>query len=148
MAILRFDASLDPIGALLNLQDELERFMRNPTFATGLSGYGAYPPINIFDSAEGALVVAEAPGLDASKIAVAGQGRTLTIGWERQFEPDGDGRGYHRRELNEGRFSRSIQLPEEYDASRAEARYESGVLIVRIPRAEHTKPRQITVQTA
>jgi HSP20 family protein len=148
MALLRFDSDLDPFAGLLGLQDELERFMRNPAFAMGPSGFGAYPPVNIFDSPEGALIVAEVPGLDAAKLSVTGAGRTVTISGEREFEPDGDGRGYHRRELNEGRFSRSIQLPEDYEAEKAEARYEAGLLIVRIPRAAHAKPRQITVQSA
>jgi len=147
MALLRFGSDVDPIGALLGLQGELERFMRNPAFEAGLSGYGAYPPVNIFDSTEGAVIVAELPGLEVSKIGVAGEGRTLTISGERTFEPIGSGRGYHRRELNEGKFSRSIQLPEDYDLSRAEARYEAGLLIVRIAKAEHAKPRQITVQS-
>ena len=148
MALLRFPNDLDPFRGLLSLQDELERFMRNPGFAMGPSGFGAHPPVNIFDSAEGALVVAEVPGLDMTKLSVTGTGRTLTISGERQFEPDGKGWGYHRRELNEGRFSRSIQLPEDYDAGNAEARYEAGLLIVRVPRTERAKAREITVQTA
>ena len=35
MAIVRFDTALDPISSLLNLQGELERYMRNPAFVTG-----------------------------------------------------------------------------------------------------------------
>ena len=73
MAILGLDPDDDPIGGLLSLQGELERFMRNPAFGTGLSGYGVFPPINVFDSSEGAVVVAEVPGLDASRIEVAGK---------------------------------------------------------------------------
>lgn len=148
MALLRFDAGLDPIGTLLGLQDELERFMRNPGFAMGPSGLGVYPLVNIFDSPEGALIVAEVPGFDTTKLSVSGAGHSLTISGERVFEPDGDGQGYHRRELSEGKFSRSIQLPEDYEAGKAEARYEAGLLVVRVPRAEHAKPRQITVQPA
>jgi len=148
MAVLGLDPDVDPIGALLSLQGELERFMRSPAFGTGLSGYGVFPPINIFDSIEGAVVVVELAGLDASKIEVAGEGRTLTISGDRRFAPDLSARGYHRRELTEGKFSRSIQLPEDYDVSRAEARYEAGLLVVRVPTAERAKPRQITVQRA
>jgi HSP20 family protein len=148
MALLRFGSETDPFGALLSLQEELQRFMRNPTFAMGPSGFGAHPPVNIFDSPDGALIVAEAPGLDAAKLNVSGMGHTLTISGERVFEPDGDAWGYHRRELNEGKFSRSIQLPEDYEVGNAEARYEAGLLIIRLPRAERAKPRQITVQTA
>jgi HSP20 family protein len=147
MAFLRFDSSLDPFGALLSLQDELERFMRNPAFTMGPSGFGAYPPVNIFDSPEGALIVAEIPGLDMATLSVTGMGHTLTISGERHFEPNGNGWAYHRRELSEGKFSRSIQLPEDFDTGKAEARYEAGLLAVRVPRAEHAKPRQIAVQT-
>lgn len=148
MAFLRFDPGVDPFGALLGLQEELERFMRNPAFAMGPSGSGAYPPVNIFDSPEGALIVAEAPGLDAAKLNVSGTGHTLSISGERTFKPEGNGWGYHRRELNEGKFSRSIQLPEDYEPANAEARYEAGLLIIRVPRGERAKPRQITVQNA
>lgn len=148
MALLRFDSDLDPFGALLSLQDELERFMRNPAFATGPSGSGAYPPVNIFDSPDGALIVAEIPGLDAAKLNVIGTAHTVTISGERRFEPEGKGRGYHRRELSEGKFSRSIQLPADYEAGNAEARYEAGLLIINVPRAERAKPRQINVQSA
>jgi HSP20 family protein len=147
MALLRFDSDLDPFGPLLSLQEELDRFMRNPAFAMGPSGFGAYPLVNIFDSPEGALIVAEAPGLDAAKLNVSGTGHTLTIGGERVFEPAGDG-GYHRRELKAGKFSRSIQLPEDYEPGNAEARYEAGLLIIRVPRTERAKPRQIAVQSA
>lgn len=148
MASLRFDAGIDPLGALLSLQDELERFRRNPSFAMGPSGFGAYPPVNIFDSPEGALIVAEIPGLDGAKLNVTGVGHTLTISGERQFAPGGKGWGYHRRELSEGKFSRSIQMPDDYETGQAEARYDAGLLIVRVPRAERAKPRQITVHTA
>jgi HSP20 family protein len=113
----------------------------------GPSGSGAYPPVNVFESAEGALIVAEIPGLDAAKLSVTGAGRTLAISGERSFELDGSGRGYHRRELREGQFSRSIQLPEDYEAGKADARYEAGLLIVRVPRAEHAQLQQIAVQT-
>jgi HSP20 family protein len=148
MALLTFDPDLEPVGGLLSLQDELDRFMRNPTFATGLSGFGAYPPVNIFDSPEGAMIVAEIPGVDAAKLEVSGTGRTLTISGEREFRPDAEGLGYHRRELTEGRFSRSIQLPQEYEPDRADARCEAGLLIIRVPRAERAKPKQIAVKTA
>ena len=148
MALVRFDASLDPIGALLGLQDELERFMRNPAFTQGPSGSGAYPPVNIFDTPEGALIVAEAPGLDATKLNITGAGHTLSISGERRFEGEGKGWGYHRRELREGKFSRSIQLPEEYESGKAEARYEAGLLVIKVPKSEESKPRQIAVQSA
>jgi HSP20 family protein len=145
MPFFRLD---DPIGSLLGLQEELERFRRNPEWSTGLSGFGAFPPVNIFDSQAGAMIIAEIPGVEPSTINVSGKSRTITISGVRHFEPNGNGRGYHRRELNEGQFSRSLQLPDDYDVNQAQARYEAGLLMIAVPRAEHAKERQITIQSA
>jgi len=71
MALIRFDA-FDPLSNLLALQQELERFIRNPAFNLGPSGYGAYPPINIFEDREGTVIISEIPGLDPSKLEISG----------------------------------------------------------------------------
>ncbi len=146
MALLRFGSEF-PIPTL---QRELDRFLRNPNpaISLGLSGYGAYPPINVFQDKEGgAMIVAEVAGLDSSKVQVSSQGRTLTLSSERKPGEADKTLGFHRRERSFGEFSRSLQLPEDYDLQRAEAKYENGLLIIRVPKAEAAKPRQISVQT-
>ncbi|SRR5579871_5506777 len=142
MALLRFGSDF-PIPTL---QRELERFLRNPAISLGLSGYGAYPPLNVFENDHGAVVVAEMAGLDPSQVNIGCQGRTLTIRGERKPREAGNGVAYHRRERSFGEFSRSLQLPEDYDLEKAEAKYENGLLIIRVPKAEAAKPRQITIQ--
>lgn len=142
MALLRFGSDF-PIPAL---QTELDRFLRNPAISLGLSGQGAYPPINVFEGADGTVIVAEVPGLDPDKIQIGSQGRTLTLGGERKRREADKATGYHRRERLFGAFSRSIQLPEDLDLHQATAKYENGLLIVRVPKGEAAKPRQITVQ--
>jgi HSP20 family protein len=144
MALIRFD-SFDPFGNLLALQQELERFTRNPAFSLGPSGYGAYPPLNIFEEHDGTVIMAELPGLDPGKINISGQGRTVTLKGERKREEGLIPSGYHRRERPFGEFSRSIQLSDDLDLSKATAKYESGVLTLRVPKAEAAKPRQIAV---
>src|SRR5215472_12975544 len=126
MALIRFDA-IDPFSNLLSLQQELERFIRNPAFTLGPSGYGAYPPINVFEDQEGTVIIAEVSGLDPAKIEISGQGRTLTLRGERKREEGLNATGYHRRERPFGEFSRSIQLLTDLDMSKATAKYESGV---------------------
>ncbi len=130
---------------ILTLQRELERFLRNPAISLGLSGYGAYPPINVFENKEGLVIVAEVSGLDAGRIEISTAGRTLTLHSERKPR-EVERTAYHRRERSFGEFSRSIQLPEDYDLQKASAKYENGLLVLRVPKAESSKPRQITVQ--
>jgi HSP20 family protein len=142
MALLRFGSDF-PIPTL---QRELERFLRNPAFSQGLSGYGAYPPINVFEDKGGAVIVAEVAGLDPSGIHISSQGRTLTLSSQRKPRDVEEAIGFHRRERSFGEFSRSLQLPEDYDLEKADAKYENGLLVIRVPKAEAAKPRQISVQ--
>ncbi len=142
MALLRFGSDF-PIPTL---QKELERFLRNPAISLGLSGHGAYPPVNVFENKEGLAIVAEAAGLDPAQIRLSCQGRTLSIGSERKPRDIDKSVGFHRRERSFGEFSRSLQLPEDYDLQKATARYENGLLVIHVPKAESSKPRQIAVQ--
>jgi HSP20 family protein len=147
MALIRFDA-FDPFSNLLALQQELDRFTRNPAFSMGPSGYGAYPPINVFEDKDGTVIIAELPGLDPAKLEISGQGRTLTLSGARKREEGLNPSGYHRRERPFGEFSRSIQVSNDLDMSKATAKYEAGVLTIRVPKPEAAKHRQITVNAA
>jgi HSP20 family protein len=146
MALVRLQ-ELDPVRHLLALQQELDRFQRNPGYSLGPSGYGAFPSVNLFEGRDGMVVIAELPGVEPETLKVAGQGRTLTISGERRRETPTDSVGYHRRERSFGEFSRSIQLPENLDLAKATASCVAGVLTVRVPKSEAAKPRQIMVQS-
>lgn len=147
MALIRFE-QFDPVSNMLALQQELDRFLRNPSFNLGVSGYGAYPPVNIFDARDGVVLIAEIPGMDPASIKVSGQGNTLNISGTRSRDDSGKWQGYHRRERRFGEFSRSIQMPVGLDIAKAEARCEAGVLTLRVPNAEEAKPRQIAVHAS
>jgi len=112
------------LGAVgyLNARPLVHGLERNPAFSLGPSGYGAFPPVNIFEDNEGGtVIIAEAPGIDPAKLIVSGNRNTLTISGERVHESVEDLKGYHRRERRFGKFSRSIQLPDDLDMSTASA---------------------------
>ncbi len=147
MALIRWE-QFDPVGSLLALQEELGRVLRNPGFNLGISGYGAYPPIDIFEDSDGMVIIAELPGVDPASVNLTLQANTLTLSGNRPRGAAGEGGAYHRREREFGEFSRSIKLPEGLDMANANARCEAGVLTVRIAKAPEAKPRQIAVQSA
>ena len=148
MALFRF-SSLDPVSGLLTLQRELDRAFQNPFLGSdlGVSGRGVFPPINVFSDRDGYVVRLEVPGVAPEKISIEGQGRTLTVVGKRESTPPA-GASFHRRERGAGEFSRSIQLPDDLDITRAEAAYKHGILTIRIPKREEAKPRQIAVKAA
>jgi len=144
MALFRFDL-LDPASGLVTLQRELERVLENPPFSFGISGRGVFPAVNAFSDTDGLVLRIEVPGVAPDTLTIEAQGRTLALSGERRRSGP-EGASYHRRERNVGAFSRSLQLPEDVDGSRAAATYKHGILSVRIPRREESKPRQIAVQ--
>lgn len=148
MTLFSFSSALDPVSGLLRLQRELERAFQNPAgFDLGLSSRGVFPPVNIFSDKDGYVAHLELPGVAPEELTIESQGRTLIIrGCRQSVAPEGA--SFHRRERNEGEFSRSLQLPEDLDAARAEASYKNGILTVRIPKREEAKPRSIAVKAA
>ena len=104
------------------------------------------PAVDIFETNGHEFVIkAELPELKREDINVTFEQNVLTLSGERKtsFE-DGDGT-YHRNERGHGRFTRSFTLPATVDGSRISASYKDGVLTVRVPQREETKPKQITV---
>ena len=148
MAFFRFTPTLDPLNALMNLQRELDHVFDNPRgLDLGLSGRGVFPAVNVFSDQDSYVVRMEIPGVSAEQINIESHGRTLTISGKRESRAP-QGGSFHRRERNSGQFSRSLQLPADLDLSRAEASYKQGMLTIRIPKREETKPRQIAVKAA
>lgn len=139
----------NPLDELLQLQGALGKLLENPKLGWNLgpSSASVFPPINVFADSEGGLVVrAEAPGIDPDKLQIDVEPGRLTLSGERALAADGGASGgFHRRERRFGRFSRSTQLPRDLDPSRAEASYADGMLTIRIPKSEESKPRRIAV---
>jgi HSP20 family protein len=81
------------------------------------------------------IVIADLAGIDADDIEVLISGRDLTISGERR-RPRPDGGRYEQMEIDYGPFRRTVALPEDVDADRAEARYERGLVVITLPLAE------------
>jgi HSP20 family protein len=149
MTVIRY-SDWDPFRELLALQSELERVFDHPFgFDLGLSGRGVFPLVNVFTDREAAVLMLEAPGIAPEDLKIESQGRTVQISGRREWKGPKDETGsFHRRERELGGFSRSLQLPAEYDPSRAEASYRHGVLRIRVPKSEQARPHSIEVKAA
>ena len=51
------------------------------------------------------------------------------------------------RELHRGSYERRLRLPDMLDAEKAEAAIEDGVLMLRIPKSEESRPKKIEVKS-
>jgi len=107
---------------------------------------GVFPAVNITEDKNKYYVRAELPGLKSDEIVLQVSGRNLSISGERKFQSEGENAKYHRREREEGRFSRIIGLPGDVNADSVEANMANGVLTVVISKSDASKPKQITVK--
>ncbi|MET0334191.1 MAG: Hsp20/alpha crystallin family protein [Rhizobacter sp.] len=106
------------------------------------------PALNIGRTPKSVEVQTFAPGLDASKIDVTIDRGVLRISGERVSDlPTSDETtSVYTRERRAGRFTRSVALPDDVDATQVTANYRDGVLLVSIARKEAAQPQRITVQ--
>lgn len=105
------------------------------------------PAVDIVEDAEGITVMADMPGVPKEHLQVQVEGDTLTLRGEMNVPlPQGVEPFY--AELRHGAWERAFTLSRELDSNRIEASMKDGVLTVRIPKAEHAKPRKVEVRVA
>lgn len=132
------------IDTLMSLQQALDSFRTSKWLDAGLSGGGAYPPINVFRKGEDFMLIAEVPGVRKEDIEVQVKGRTVRIAGAKSVDYRKDS-AVHRRERLAGRFDRAVSLPIEIDPERVQAECRDGVLALLLSRAEQDKPKSIKV---
>lgn len=109
----------------------------------------ALAPIDAYATDDEVVILAAIPGLSAEDIEISIEQNTLTISGDIPSiakSEQAQGASWYVHELPSGSFRRTLRLPIEVDASKAEAGFENGVLRLTLPKAEAAKPRQIMVQ--
>ncbi len=111
---------------------------------TGSAGFQSLP-VNVWETPEGYQAALLAPGLDEQTLNVTVHEDTLAIEGELKFNvPEGARPVW--QEFGAAKFRRSLRLGAAVDATRVEAIYRNGLLLITMPKAEHAKPRQVRVQ--
>ncbi|MBN2034860.1 MAG: Hsp20/alpha crystallin family protein [Deltaproteobacteria bacterium] len=110
------------------------------------SGAGVFPLVNMTESKDSFIVQAETPGIKSDDIDISVTHDSISISGERKIPAEKEEAKYHRREREAGKFSRIVSLPGQVDTDKAEATCVDGILTVILPKAEVSKPKQITVK--
>jgi HSP20 family protein len=113
----------------------------------GTVGAGVFPPMNITQDDDNFYLRAEVPGIKPDELSISAVRNRVSLAGKREIQREHERVSYHRKERAEGSFNRTVTLPTEVDAERVDARYADGILTLTLPKAEETKPRQITVRT-
>jgi HSP20 family molecular chaperone IbpA len=102
------------------------------------------PRVDIFETDAELLLYADVPGVAAKDVDLRyEQGELILQG---RVAPRQERGHWILGEYEEGDFYRVFQVHESIDAARIEAECKNGVLVVHLPKAESSKPRQVKVK--
>jgi len=103
------------------------------------------PPVDIFEDPLGITLKADLPGVSKERLSVQVDQNTLTIEGEAEIRmPEGMEALY--ADLRSTTFRRSFTLSRELQADRIDAQIQDGVLTLKVPTREETRPRKIEVK--
>lgn len=136
---------------LPNLLDEMERMMSD-AFRRPFGGFGMMPwrgllgefgatgtmapAVDIYEEGGNICVKADLPGLSRKDIEVKLVDNVLEITGEKRTEEKIDRRDFLKVERSYGKFSRTLRLPEGLDSEHVIAKFDDGVLEIKIPKVE------------
>ena len=137
MKILTRNHRNDPFGIhdeVTRLFDELSRPVQR----------GWLPAVDVRESDEAYSFRIDLPGIDPKQVKIEMSADTLSLKGERKPQvPEKAVR--HRQEREFGAFTRTLTLPVNVDPDQVEAKFENGVLRLRLAKHVSAKPRKIQV---
>ncbi len=103
------------------------------------------PPVDIFETDAGLVVVADLPGVDKDSIDINVEKNVLTLKatpLRKELE------GALRREYELLPFFRQFQLSDAVDQAKISAEMKYGVVTIHLPKVEEKQPRKVAVKVA
>jgi HSP20 family protein len=101
------------------------------------------PPASVTEIGDGYMLEIEMPGVKKDGLEISVENNELTI-MGRRSVPAAEGTLIHRESRPEN-FRRAFEIDPSIDANKISAKIDQGLVTLTLPKAEHVKPRKITV---
>ena len=140
----------EPFRDVISFRDEIDRlfdgfFGRMPV-RREIAQAAWMPLVDFEENKDEYLVRAELPGMKKEDVKISLVGDRLHISGERTKEKEEKGKTFHRIERAYGKFERVLALPAEVDGAHVRATYKDGILDIRLPKSDKTKPKEIGIE--
>ena len=133
----------EPFRELGTLQSEMSRLMNGMLEGNGRQSQNWVPALDVWETPTEVVYAFDLPGIPEEQISIEVKDETLTISANREKTEETSEKGFYRFERRYGTFARAVGLPQGVDQDNISARYENGVLEVRVPKPEEQKPKKI-----
>jgi len=101
--------------------------------------------VDVYQTDSDIVIKSTIAGVTADNLDVNITNDMVTIKGKRSDKQEVETKDYYYQECYWGSFSRSIILPVDVEAERAEAELKNGILTIRLPKAEKVKTKKIKV---
>jgi HSP20 family protein len=101
------------------------------------------PSASVIENNDGYTLQVEMPGVNKEGLEISVENNELTITGRRSM-PNIEGTILHRESRAEN-FRRAFELDPSIDTGKISAKIDQGVVTLQLPKAEHVKPRKISV---
>jgi HSP20 family protein len=91
-------------------------------------------PVDVEEEKEAYVLTAYLPGMKSEDLNINVVNDTVTVEGEIKEEKTTEEPTFLLKEWHNGKFSRSLTLPDELDSAKAEASLKDGVLTLRLPK--------------
>jgi HSP20 family protein len=142
----------ETLGSLFrDVEKAFEDFSRRSPFSAPTS-FGSdvvmAPRIDVAETKDAIEVTAELPGVEEKDVDLTLADGVLTIRGEKKTERNESdpAKNWHVVERSYGSFSRSIALPFDPDPAKTEAKFEKGVLRVRLAKPPEAAKKQQKIE--
>jgi HSP20 family molecular chaperone IbpA len=105
------------------------------------------PPVDVVEDEGGITLYADLPGVARENLDLHVDGDNLFLDGKIALEISKEMEATHL-EVARSRYRRVFALSREFDTAKLKADLKQGVLRLRIPKAEHAKPRRIEIHSA
>lgn len=139
-----------PFDLLYDMRREVDRMLGDWQGGATPESAGTtwHLPAEVLETDEELRFDLELPGVRTDDVSVTLENGVLTVNGEKKFQReqnDGDFRLFERRY---GRFERVFRLPQNVIQDDVKATFQDGVLTIRLPKTEESKPRRIQIEGA
>jgi HSP20 family protein len=135
----------EPFRELATFQNEMSRWMNGLYDGPGRPTQSWVPALDVWETPTEVVYSFDLPGIPEDRIAIEVKDDTLTVSAERERTEETSEDGFFRFERRYGSFARAVGLPQGVNQDKISARYENGVLEVRVPKPEEERPKRISL---
>ena len=138
----------EPVREMMTLREAMDRLF-DDAFTRPISlrdGGWSSPAVDMYQTDDEVVVKAALPGFKVDEVQINVTGDVLVLRGEMKHAEEKKDQAWHIREQHWGSFERSIALPTDVRADKANADFENGILTITLPKAEEVKPKTITVK--